>query len=91
MGGFADIPLMEDLEFSRRLRRLGNAVLLDPPLWSSPRRFRRQGNWRTTLLNMALIGLFYLGVDPCTLHRWYYGRLRGSSINGIGVDPVSRG
>jgi uncharacterized protein len=90
MGGFADIPLMEDLEFSRRLRRLGNAVLLDPPLRSSPRRFRRLGNWRTTLLNMAFIGLFYLGVDPCTLHRWYYGSLRGSSVHGIGVEPVSR-
>jgi hypothetical protein len=88
MGGFADIPLMEDLEFSRRLRRLGSVVLLDPPLWSSPRRFRRQGNWRTTLLNMAFIGLFYLGVDPCTLHRWYYGRLRRCSVHGIGVDSV---
>lgn len=91
MGGFADIPLMEDLEFSRRLRRLGNAVLLDPPLSSSPRRFRRLGNWRTTLLNIAFVSLFYLGVDPRTLHRLYYGRLRGSSVHGIGVDPVSRG
>jgi rSAM/selenodomain-associated transferase 2 len=72
LGGFADIPLMEDIEFSRRLRRLGSVVLLDPPLWSSPRRFRRLGNWRTTLLNVAFIGLFYFGVDPCTLHRWYY-------------------
>jgi rSAM/selenodomain-associated transferase 2 len=91
MGGFADIPLMEDLEFSGRLRRLGSVVLLDPPLWSSPRRFRRHGNWRTTLLNIAFIGLFYLGVDPRTLHRWYYGRLRGSSFHGVGVDPGSRG
>ena len=89
LGGFADIPLMEDLEFSGRLRRLGSVVLLDPPLWSSPRRFRRQGNWRTTLLNMAFISLFYLGVDPRTLHRWYYGRWRGSSVHGI--DPGSRG
>jgi rSAM/selenodomain-associated transferase 2 len=89
MGGFADIPLMEDLEFSGRLRRLGSVVLLDPPLWSSPRRFRGHGNWRTTLLNLALIGLFYLGVDPRTLHRWYYGRSRGSSFHG--VDPGSRG
>jgi hypothetical protein len=40
MGGFADIPIMEDIEFSRRLRRMGRIVLLDPPLWSSPRRFR---------------------------------------------------
>jgi rSAM/selenodomain-associated transferase 2 len=90
MGGFADIPLMEDLEFSRRLRRLGHGVLLDPPLWSSPRRFRRKGNWLTTLLNIAFIGLFYLGVDPCTLHQWYYGKLKGSPVHGIGVDPISR-
>jgi hypothetical protein len=87
MDGFADIPLMEDLEFSSRLRRLGGVVLLDPPLWSSPRRFRRQGNWRTTLLNMALIGLFYLGVDPRTLHRWYYGRLRGSPVHDV-IGPA---
>ena len=72
LGGFADIPLMEDIEFSRRLRRLGGTILLDPPLRSSPRRFRRLGNWRTTLLNVTFIGLFYLGVDPYTLHRWYY-------------------
>jgi uncharacterized protein len=91
MGGFADIPLMEDLEFSRRLRRLGSVVLLDPPLWSSPRRFRRLGNWRNTLLNVAFIGLFYVGVDPRSLHRWYYGRLRGSFFHCVGVDPGSRG
>jgi len=72
LGGFAEIPIMEDLEFSRRLRELGGILLLDPPLWSSPRRFYRLGNWRTTLLNLALIGLFYLGVNPETLHRWYY-------------------
>ena len=90
MGGFADIPLMEDLEFSRRLRRLGSVVLLDPPLWSSPRRFRCHGNGRTTLLNLLFIGLFYLGVDPRTLHRWYYGRSRGSSVRGIAIDPVLR-
>ena len=90
LGGFADIPLMEDLEFSGRLRRLGGTVLLDPPLWSSPRRFRRQGNWRTRMLNMVFIGLFYFGVNPRTLHRWYY-RKRGSSVHHLDVDPLSRG
>jgi glycosyltransferase involved in cell wall biosynthesis len=75
LGGFADIPLMEDIDFSRRLRTLGGMVLLDPPIWSSPRRFRGLGNWRTTLLNVTFVGLFYLGTDPYTLHRWYY---RGS-------------
>jgi hypothetical protein len=73
MGGFADIPLMEDIEFSRRLRRMGHITLLDPPVWSSPRRFRRLGNLCTVLLNALFIVLFYLGVSPHTLHRWYYG------------------
>jgi uncharacterized protein len=80
LGGFADIPLMEDIEFSRRLRRLHRIVLLDPPLRSSPRRFRRLGNVRTTLLNFTLVCLFYLGVDPVTLHRWYYGRSSGQTL-----------
>jgi uncharacterized protein len=74
LGGFADIALMEDIEFSRRLRRLGGITLLDPPLWSSPRRFRRLGNARTLFVNTALIALFYLGVSPQRLHRWYYAR-----------------
>ena len=74
LGGFADIPIMEDIDFSRRLRRLGAITLLDPPLWSSPRRFRRLGNARTLLVNSALISLFYLGVSPQRLHRWYYAR-----------------
>jgi len=37
LGGFAAIPLMEDVEFSKRLRRAGKVVLLDPPMHSSPR------------------------------------------------------
>jgi rSAM/selenodomain-associated transferase 2 len=74
LGGFAEIPLMEDIELSRRLRRIGRITLLDPPLWSSPRRFRRLGNARTLFVNTALIALFYLGVNPQRLHRWYYAR-----------------
>jgi hypothetical protein len=91
LGGFADIPLMEDVEFSRRLRRLGGVVLLDPPLWSSPRRFRRLGNWLTTLLNVTFVGFFYIGVDPGTLHRWYYRGPGRSSGRDMGVDPIARG
>ena len=90
LGGFADIPLMEDIEFSHRLRRLGNTVLLDPPVWSSPRRFRRLGNWRTTLLNVVLIGLFYFGVDPRTLHKWYYRSFARPSGQAVGVGPILR-
>ena len=76
LGGFADIPLMEDVEFSSRLRHLTRIKLLYPPLRSSPRRFQSLGNWRSTLLNILFIALFYLGISPNTLHRWYYRERR---------------
>ncbi len=44
LGGFAPIPLMEDMEFSRRLRRAGRVAVLDPPVESSTRRHLRA--WR---------------------------------------------
>ncbi|MDW8263247.1 MAG: TIGR04283 family arsenosugar biosynthesis glycosyltransferase [Phycisphaerales bacterium] len=72
-GGFADIPLMEDVEFTRRLRRNGGIELLDPPVVPSARRHARRGSLRTTLLNLWILTAFYLGVRPDTLYRWYYG------------------
>lgn len=72
MGGFADIPLMEDIEFSRRLRSLGRTRLLHPPISSSPRRFKHLGNWTTSFINISFILLFYLGASPHWMHRWYY-------------------
>lgn len=72
LGGFAEIPLMEDVEFSRRLRRAGKVVLLDPPLATSARRSQRRGSWRTSIENGTLLFLFHLGVSPARLHGWYY-------------------
>ena len=73
LGGFADIPLMEDVEFSKRLRRSGPIALLDPPIATSPRKHVSHGAWRTTLTNAALILFYKLGVPPERLHAWYYG------------------
>jgi rSAM/selenodomain-associated transferase 2 len=70
--GFAKIPLMEDVEFSRRLRAAGKIVVLDPPVRSSARRHLRKGAWRTSIQNGLLIVLYNLGVSPHRLHRWYY-------------------
>lgn len=73
LGGFAKIPLMEDVEFSRRLRRAGKIAVLDPPVASSARRHLRKGAWWTTIQNGLFIVLYNLGVSPHRLHRWYYG------------------
>ena len=78
LGGFADIPLMEDIEFSTRLRRSGPITLLDPPIATSTRKHQVQGAWRTTLTNAALILFYKLGVPPARLHAWYYGIRRPS-------------
>jgi hypothetical protein len=74
MGGFAPIPLMEDVEFSRRLRRSGKIKLLDPPMQSSARKQMEQGAWKVTLRNLLFLILFRCGVSPQRLHRWYYAR-----------------
>jgi rSAM/selenodomain-associated transferase 2 len=70
--GFAKIPLMEDVEFSRRLRAAGKISVLDPPVQSSARRHLRKGAWRTSIQNGLFIVLYNLGVSPHRLHRWYY-------------------
>ncbi len=72
LGGFKDYPLMEDMEFSKRLRRAGGVRLLDPPIATSARRALQRGAWRTSIQNGTFIVLFKLGVSPVTLHRWYY-------------------
>lgn len=74
LGGFRGLPLMEDVDFSLRLRRRGKIALLDPPIASSPRKHLAQGPWRTTFTNVLLLALYHLGVSPQRLHAHYYRR-----------------
>lgn len=82
LGGFAPIPLMEDMEFSRRLRRSARTVVLDPPIASSPRRHQREGALKSSVQNALFIALFNLGVSPHALHHWYYRRRRMLNASG---------
>lgn len=75
LGGFPDIPLMEDVAFSRRLKRAGPRACLRSRVTSSARKWEQEGIVRTILLMWALRFLFLLGVSPARLHHWYYGRL----------------
>ena len=72
LGGFADIPLMEDIEFSRRLRRATRTIVLDPPIRTSTRHHDSRGAIRTSLRNGVMIALYRLGFPPEKLHAWYY-------------------
>ena len=74
MGGFKAIPLFEDAEISKRLRRSGKVKLLDPPMWSSARRHKVYGSWRASLEIFVVVQLYRLGVSPFWLHKQYYRR-----------------
>jgi rSAM/selenodomain-associated transferase 2 len=71
IGGFPDIPLMEDIEFSRRLKRQGPTAALADRVTTSFRRWEHNGPLRTILLMWTLRFLYWLGVSPIRLNQWY--------------------
>ena len=71
LGGFADIPLMEDIDFSRRLKTVGRLAALRETVTTSFRRWERQGPLTTILLMWSLRLLYWLGVSPSRLSQWY--------------------
>ncbi len=73
LGGFPEIPLMEDVAFSKRMRRAaGRPGRPGLAVVSSSRRWERGGVARTVLLMWWLRWLYFIGVSPTRLHRRYY-------------------
>lgn len=62
---------MEDIEFSRRLKRQGPTAALRQTVTTSFRRWEQQGPLRTILLMWTLRFLYWLGVHPIRLNTWY--------------------
>jgi rSAM/selenodomain-associated transferase 2 len=73
LGGFAALPIMEDFDFVRRLRRRGNIVTLPEAVITSARRWQQLGVLRTTLRNQVMIAGFFAGVSPERLAHLYRG------------------
>ena len=71
VGGFPDQPLMEDIELSKRLGRLGAPACLRERVVTSGRRWETRGVWRTIALMWRLRLLYRLGVAPDRLARGY--------------------
>jgi rSAM/selenodomain-associated transferase 2 len=71
IGGYPAIPLMEDIELSRRLKRVGRLACLRSTVTTSARRWQRHGPIRTILLMWTLRLLYYCGVSPHRLRRAY--------------------
>jgi rSAM/selenodomain-associated transferase 2 len=76
IGGYPDIPLMEDVELTRRLKRQGRVSALRAKVTTAARKWEREGVARTIALMWALRLLYACGASPARLHRWYYPDLR---------------
>lgn len=71
LGGYADLPLMEDIDFSIRARRLARPVALLPPAITSGRRWEQRGVVRTVVQMWSLRWRYHRGADPALLAREY--------------------
>ena len=72
IGGIPLLPLMEDVELARRLRKTGKRFTLLPQrVQTSPRRWQKDGILRRTLKNWLLLVRYLTGADPASLARRY--------------------
>lgn len=72
LGGFGELPIMEDVDFMRRLKSAGGRIeILKARVTTSARRWEAEGALCTTLRNWTLVTLFLIGVDAGRLARWY--------------------
>jgi len=71
VGGFSELPIMEDFELMRRLKHIGKITVLGVAVITSGRRWLQRGVFQTTLINQVVIIAYLLGVAPAQLHSWY--------------------
>ena len=71
MGGFADIPLMEDVEMARRLKKIGRIVIATEAMTTSARRYMQTGPIKNTLKNQWRLIRYYNGTPPEKLTTTY--------------------
>jgi rSAM/selenodomain-associated transferase 2 len=71
IGGFPDLPIMEDFELMLRLKRLGRIAIIPEPVLTSGRRWQKLGVLKTTLINQGAIIAYLLHIPPKQIAWWY--------------------
>ncbi len=72
IGGFREIPIMEDVDLIRRIKNSGGKItIISSKVQTSPRRWEREGILYCTVRNWMLVSLFFIGVYPAILARFY--------------------
>ena len=82
-GGFADLAIMEDFEFIKRIRKQGRIAIVPATVVTSGRRWQELGVWKTTLINQAIIAGYYLGIPVNKLSNFYRNRGKTKSRKGM--------
>lgn len=72
LGGYKEIPLMEDVDIIRRMKKLGRIAVLRKKAVTSGRRWVSKGLFRTAAINQLTMLMYHLGVSPERLARLYY-------------------
>lgn len=72
IGGYLEIPLMEDIELSKKMKRAGRVVCLEDMVITSARKWKEEGIVRTIILMWSLRLLYFFRVSPEALSRIYY-------------------
>ncbi|MDI9245145.1 TIGR04283 family arsenosugar biosynthesis glycosyltransferase [Marinobacter sp. CHS3-4] len=76
LGGFAAIPLMEDVELSARLKRESRPFCISDPVTTDSRRWQKNGAWRTVFLMWRIRWRFWRGDSPESLAKLYRADVR---------------
>jgi len=82
VGGFPELPIMEDFELMRRLRRCGRIKIVREPVLTSGRRWMEEGILRTTLANQLAILAYLVGTEPARISSLYHRQRNSGSVNG---------
>ncbi len=73
VGGYEDVPVMEDIRLVRSLTRRGRLIILDKYVVTSARRWKKNGVIWNTARNLIALSAHLLGADPVSINRWYHG------------------
>jgi rSAM/selenodomain-associated transferase 2/rSAM/selenodomain-associated transferase 1 len=89
LGGFAPLPLMEDIDLSARLKRVGVPACLRERVTTDGRRWDQRGFWRTVWLMWRLRAAWAAGTDAQTLAlRYGYTPRAGAAVAVLAKAPV---
>ncbi len=71
LGGFPQLPIMEDFELVLKLRNCGRIAIIPTPVITSSRRWQKLGVWQTTIMNQLAIAAYFLKIPAKHIAKWY--------------------